>query len=222
MKVLSRILVAVAIVGAGAGGSSAAEQAEIDARLERFYELAKAGKNEEAARMLREDGFPSSVDKDGHTPLIVAVATGNEDLLLEVLKYPHDLAHQDAKGCTAVWFAAARGHNSILERLLELGGPPTTSKENAVTPLMVAVIAGNHDAIPLLVAAGAPVDEGEDGGTALLFAVLRNDPVSVRTLLEHGADPSRRYKSTTLVEKARKKGYTEVERLLLGQPSPEP
>lgn len=96
---------------------------EIDAKMERFFQLATEHANAEAIKMLQEPGFATAADKDGQTALYAAAGAGNDELLTEVLRYPHDLKYRDKGGCTVVWFVAGTGKTAILKRLLQLGAP---------------------------------------------------------------------------------------------------
>jgi len=71
---------------------------------------------------------------------------------------------------------------------IELGGFETVGKFGN-TPLQVAAVRGDLDAIKILVEEGANLNsQGEHGYTPLHEAVEQNKPATVRLLLELGAD----------------------------------
>lgn len=85
------------------------------------------------------------------------------------------------------------GANSVVKRLLEKGANPNQRYEGE-TPLIMACEAGNHEAVELLLAAGADLEqkaafvEGEGGETALMLAAENYDLWAVERLLKAGAD----------------------------------
>jgi ankyrin repeat protein len=66
------------------------------------------------------------------------------------------------------------------------------TKDNGYTPLVLAVLAANHNKmIQLLIEHGADVNaRGITGTTPLFWAVLRGQKDDVKFLLDHGADPN--------------------------------
>ncbi|MEI7572008.1 MAG: ankyrin repeat domain-containing protein [Phenylobacterium sp.] len=89
---------------------------------------------------------------------------------------------------TALWHAVSRGRNLDLARfLLERGADPRFC-------LYAAAWNSDLEAIDILLAAGAPIDEtsSEDGATPFLWAVATSHFDSAQRLLEAGADPDHR------------------------------
>ncbi len=63
--------------------------------------------------------------------------------------------------------------------------------EGGFTPLLHAVLAGDLDAVRVLLAAGANVDDaGPDGVTALMLALIKRHEEIALFLLDRGADPN--------------------------------
>jgi hypothetical protein len=97
---------------------------------------------------------------------------------------------------TPLWHAVSRGRNlRLAAHLLARGADPGYC-------LYAAAWASDLEAIDLLVAAGAPVDErsAENGATPFLWAVSTSHFDAARALLAHGADPDAqdRYGQTAL------------------------
>ena len=189
-------------------------QAETDAAITKFYELAASGKTQEALGMLDDPNFHSLVDSDGHNALFAAVAAGNEPLTKRLLAMPQNLGRVDKTGASAVWLAATSAPGEILQLLLDRGASPTQADASGMPPIIAAAIAGNHSAVTVLVRAGAPIETRWEGFTALQYAVAKNHPEVVRELLRFGADRGGRFGDKSLVEFASSKGFHEVANLL--------
>jgi uncharacterized protein len=81
------------------------------------------------------------------------------------------------------------------------------------TPLKIATVRGDVDAVRVLLGAGADVDAiVEDDCTALLYAAAFDHPEIVRVLLDHGAslDTRNSLSGDTPAEAAQRRGLTEV------------
>ncbi len=108
----------------------------------------------------------------------------------------------DATGKTPILYAAARGFEGVVLRLLDAGVDAKARYGHGLTALMWA--AGHEDGvgsraaigvIELLIARGAVLDAADDRGrTALMTAAERGDAEVVQALIRHGADRAARDK----------------------------
>jgi uncharacterized protein len=74
----------------------------------------------EAAKLLITKGADTNLaDKDGRTPLMLAVSRGNEALVKSLLEAKADLSVKDKEGMTARDWAVKNGKNAILPLLGE-------------------------------------------------------------------------------------------------------
>ena len=110
----------------------------------------------------------------------------------------------------------------ITHVLLQHGGDVTLHDDNAMTAVMFACRDADHH-LPVLQAllnhhTGARVqleDRDGCGWTSVMWAVYSNSPGCLRLLLDMGASTDGWYiGGQTVLEKAKKKGYTEVIRVL--------
>lgn len=129
------------------------------------------------------------------SPLVVASAYGHGGVVDELLRSG---ARVDlACGDSAMGVAVANGRVEVVKRLIAAGAGVAEPNDGGWTYLMHAAIAAQEDVIPLLVAAGCPLEatrrrvpeaiDDTDGQTALMMAAAW-DPRPVRALIRAGAN----------------------------------
>jgi ankyrin repeat protein len=168
------------------------------------------------ARALLDAGAPVEGDAlDAETPLMTAASYGDAEVARVLLEAGADL-HATASataggvpGGTALRHAAVFGMTDVAEVLLAAGATdlvqaaaagdlagaltPETSQQDRIAALRMAAAHGRLHVIDELIAASTPVDGvDQDGSTALHQAAFSGRADSVRHLLAHGADPTRR------------------------------
>lgn len=177
------------------------------------------------ARALLRAGAPVEGDaRDAETPLMTAASYGDAQVARVLIDAGADLdatASATAGGVpggTALRHAVVFNMTDVVDVLLAAGATdlvhaaaagdltailtPNTSEEDRVAALRTAAAHGRLDVIDQLVAAATPVDGVDrDGSTALHEAAYSGRADSVKRLLVHGADPTRRdtrFNSTAL------------------------
>lgn len=100
---------------------------------------------------------PNAKDRDGRTPLMEAVSTGQPGMVRALLGVGADVNAQDNEDWTALHFAAQDYQVDIARMLLQHGAVVDAQDANGNTPLSNAVFysQGRGDLIRLLVEAGA-------------------------------------------------------------------
>lgn len=144
----------------------------------------------------------------GETPLMTASRTGNLDTVKALLDKGADAnAAEPEQQQTALMWALSERHNAIAQLLVERGANVNARTKageiggvyafagktqfGGFTPLMFAVRHNNQDAVKMLLAKGAALnDTANDGVTPLMVAVLRGHAPLAQWLLEQGADPN--------------------------------
>ena len=119
----------------------------------------------------------------------------------------------DEYGTTLLHRAVDSGDDDIVLALLEGDADPNLANQYQMTPLMSAALEGRIGMVRALVGHGAKVVTREpNGGSALMFAVLRGHADVVQLLIAAGADVER--DRTALLEIAEREGYREIAALL--------
>jgi len=184
----------------------------------------------------------------GFSAVVVAKVRGQEAVLLEILaanptldvhdaayigdvgrarelldKDPSLLETFSVDGYTPLDLAAYFGHRPLVEFLLERGAKVEHEirNEHLFTALTGAVAEGHREIARLLLDRGADVNHRYAAGSMpLLTAAANGDPVMVRLLLTHGANPeAANEEGKRAVDLAAEYGHGDVVALLRGRPS---
>jgi len=157
------------------------------------------------ARLLLQHGAtPNAVDLQGETPLHIAAKGSNPNLVRLLLDNGVDVDAQDSSGQTPLLkavgqFCDERNCIACIRTLLQHGADPNVATASGDTPLHFAAEYKLNNAIELLLHYGARVDARNAKGETPLIRTFeyslekngeRDKAVCVRTLLNHGADPT--------------------------------
>ena len=115
--------------------------------------VAAAGKNHlDVVRVLLERGAdPNRPDPAGWTPLIHATYFGSSlELISLLIEKGANLNAQNDRGVTALYLAAAGGHEAYVKHLLSLGANASLATKSGYTPLRIAQINGLSQIVSLL------------------------------------------------------------------------
>jgi ankyrin repeat protein len=145
-----------------------------------------------ATKLIAAGANVNTAGEYGETPLTLALANGDVALARQLLKAGADPKVTRWNGETTLMIAAGAGSVEEVKLLIAAGvdvnGAEPRRGQNA---LMWAAAEGHPDAVDALIQAGAKVDAAtRNGFTPLAFAVMKNDPASVRRLIQSGADPN--------------------------------
>jgi uncharacterized protein len=133
---------------------------------------------------------------------MVAAFKGNDRIVEMLLAHHADPTVRDATGKAAIVYAAGRGFDDVVRRLLDAGIDVRERYGNDLTALMWAAghdqgvdAAATGRVVDLLLARGAPINDADNRGrTALMIAASLGDAATVDALLRHGADRARKDK----------------------------
>ena len=159
--------------------------------------------------LLKAGGNANAATSDGETPLMIAARTGIVSAVSVLLAHganPNTVERQ--RGQTALMWAAGEGHAETIQALIRRGAHMGARSTQGWTSILFAARNGRHDAVRVLLDAGAdvndalarPTRQGRGGGvapavepsgaSALLLAVGSNHYELAAYLLERGADPN--------------------------------
>ncbi|WP_280458037.1 ankyrin repeat domain-containing protein [Nocardia carnea] len=147
--------------------------------------------------LLKEGAEPDEPDEDGSTPLYQAAVHGSTEIVHLLLAYGADpnLAGDPVEEGLPLCAAACWNHTGVVSALLaadadpDLPEPPHPDQTGPGTPpLLWAVRNGHRETVDLLLTAGADPNLSP---TPLTIAARGGRYGIVRSLLDHGADPTR-------------------------------
>lgn len=131
---------------------------------------------------------PVQQDRSGQTPLDLALAYKNENVVAALLHSDiQSQAIEDAAGI-AMEHSVLRGQTEIAKLLIQGGLPANGRTPQGSTYLSDAALKGKKELVQLLLDHGAEVNaENQTGGTPLHDAALGGSPEVIKLLLDHGA-----------------------------------
>ncbi len=143
---------------------------------------AAAQPNPEAVRVLLAHGADVHARSTSH---LLPVSLGGGNAFEEYTMQPH-------RGSTPLLFAARNGRIENARLLLDAGADVNDKAPDGQSALVLSSFSGQGRFAELLLERGADPEAADAGYTALHTAVLRGDPVLVKALCAHGADPNSR------------------------------
>ena len=143
----------------------------------------------------------------GETALMTCSRTGNVDAVKALLSHGADVnAAEPRRGQNALMWALEQRHTDVAQALIDHAADVNARSEGGFTPLLFASRQGDLEAVRILLAAGAHVndvtpshtntrdqyDKGAPVGgmTPLLMAAASGHEALAIFLLDHGADPN--------------------------------
>lgn len=177
----------------------------------------KPSSSEIAGELLVRGADAEHRAKDGYTPLMSAVDSGQVAKLTLVLSESVDVNVETANGRRALTIAAGLGFPSGVKSLLKAGAKVDAGSP-AFTALTQAVRAGSVAAVKLLLDAGAnPNRSAKDGRLPLMLAARGGHDEVLRVLLDKGADVNGRNADdgSTALMWAANNGYRSIVEMLI-------
>ncbi|ERN20685.1 hypothetical protein AMTR_s00070p00197870 [Amborella trichopoda] len=126
-----------------------------------------------------------NADLESSNDMCSVAATGNSDLLAELLITGMDPDTEDSRGRTPLHIAAAKGYDECVHVLLRYGCNVNTSDDSGNTPLWEAISSKNHSIFRLLYNY-ASITNPDCGGDLLCLAAKRNNLIVLQELLKQG------------------------------------
>lgn len=189
---------------------------------ERLHRSAAQGDGAAVRTLLGQGADVDARDAAQATPLLVATRHNHVDAARALIQAGADVNAKDAIQDSPYLYAGARGHLEILRATLAAGADLKSTNRYGGTALIPAAERGHVQAVAMLIAAGVDVDHVNNlQWTALLEAIVLSDGGPrhvqiVRQLIEANADLDLADgDGVTPLQHARKRGYHEIESMLL-------
>ena len=173
-----------------------------------IHEAAGTGNIEAVKQHLAAGTDVNAKDSFGMTPLLLAGAKNQKEVVELLIAEGADVNAKDISGTTTLIYAATNGHKEIVELLRKHGVKPST--------INLAVSGGDTQGVKEFLAAGTDVNAKDNIGlTPLHVAASRGHKEIVELLISKGADLKEKYKDgTTPLDEAIVEKHTEIADLL--------
>ncbi len=151
-----------------------------------LYLAMQRGDIEQIERHIRWGSDLNRLNRDGYTPLQVAVRNGRTAIVRMLLKHGVEVDKPDREGHTALWHAVMGGRTIIADLLLKAG-----ARMQATDWLLDAARLGvrKRETVDYLVRHGADLEvRDERGDTPLLIAIRQGNHKLAKHLVNAGAD----------------------------------
>ena len=155
-----------------------------------FWLMGSAMAAPEGATRSHESSDIDAPDKEGSTPLLVAVMQDQLDAAKRLIARGAKVDIANRYRVTPLYVATLHGNTDMMAALLAAKADANGSAPSGETLLMTSAHAGVVKAMQLLIAAGAKVDAEEPAfnQTALMVAARSNSAEGIALLLDRGAD----------------------------------
>ena len=151
---------------------------------------AKSGSVALARLLMRHGGSVSDlVQPKKMTPLHIAAAADQLEMVEMLLQAGADAEAKDSRGCTPLLFAARNASVAVIQELVDAGACVDHAGSNGRTALHEACFVGRTDNVRALVAAGAKSMTDSQGYTPLVDAVVEGHLECVKVLVEEAQVP---------------------------------
>lgn len=162
---------------------------EIDKKLFEVIKQVKQGKEDEVAELLAFGADPNAKNKQGGTPLHMAVVLSGVDIVNLLIQYGADVNAKNSSGDTPlhkVFFSA-----DIVRILVNNGADVNAQNNHGETPLHRATVYYEFHPwiVKTLIDLGADVNLADNsGGTPLHYATYLDKLGAMQMYLQNGAD----------------------------------
>lgn len=162
-----------------------------ETKVNNLIEAVEAGKKEEVEKLLQQGADINQLNKYGLTPLMLAVATKQKDIVKFLIEKEADLnIQQKETDDTALTSAVTRGYTEIAKLLIN--APKIDLNKKAVygeTALMRAAHYGHKDIVELLIKKGADLKiKDSTGRTAFIMAAVGGHENIVKLFIQKGEE----------------------------------
>ncbi|QKG85960.1 hypothetical protein GXN76_07920 [Kroppenstedtia pulmonis] len=184
---------------------------------------AEQGDTNKVLKLLEKGADINTKDTRGRTPVMAATHGNKADTVKELILAGADINLQDNRKDNPLLYAGAEGLLEIVKLTVKAKADTSITNRFGGTALIPAAERGHVKVVEeLLTKSDVDVNHINDlGWTALMEAIVLSDGGAdhqriVQLLIKHGADVNIPDKNgVTPLQHARKKGYTEIEKMLV-------
>ncbi len=190
---------------------------------EQLIQATQRGDREAVLKLLQEGADINVRDPQGRTPVMIATSQHNTDMVRALLQAGADVNIRDNNKENPLLHAGAQGWLDILRLAIEAHADTSLTNRFGGISIIPASERGHVEVVrELLTRTDINVNHINNlGWTALLEAIVLSDGGKahqhiVQLLIDHGADVNLADKDgVTPLQHARKRGFTEIEHMLL-------
>ena len=156
-------------------------------RIDDFFVAIKRDDPQRLTALLRQGADPNIVNAEGQTGLYEALRDGSLATAMVLVNWPKtDVNRLNARGESALMLACLQGHGELAEKIIKRGGD---INKTGWTPLHYASTSGHLPIMQRLLSEYAYIDaESPNGTTPLMMAARYGTTLSVKLLIDEGAD----------------------------------
>jgi ankyrin repeat protein len=162
----------------------------------------------EIVKILIEQGMEvNKKDYGGYTPLHWATQERHLNVINLLIEMGGEIESKDENGATPLYIAASEGYTEIVEYYIAKNAnvDSTYGSPSDCTPLNIACVFNNIDAVELLLKNKADIEAMDDEGRTPLFnAALRGNIDVVKLLLKYGANKNVKDKKGKTIQDIRR------------------
>lgn len=170
---------------------------------------ARDGDIDEVRKLIAAGTDVNVPEPDGTSALLWAAHQSSPDLVRLLVKAGADVNAANGFGVTPLLEAARYGDADTIRALLDGGADLATAVREGETPLMAAARAGSAAAVQLFIERGADVNavEALQEQTALMWAAAEGHLDVVDVLLDNGANPNLKSRTSELSTRSTRADY---------------
>lgn len=199
------------------------QEMDVKAVNKQLIHAAEQGDTKRVLKLLEKNADINAKDTQGRTPVMAATHGNKADTVKELIRAGADINLQDKRQDNPLLYAGAEGLLEIVKLTVEAKADTSITNRFGGTALIPAAERGHVKVVEeLLTKSDVDVNHINDlGWTALMEAIVLSDGGAdhqqiVQLLIKHGADVNIPDKNgVTPLQHARKKGYTEIEKMLV-------
>ena len=154
---------------------------------DKLIEATRTNDAKTAEELLARGHDPNVTDENRRTALMLAAASGYDEIVRLLLRYRAGVNSVDKFGNAALYYAAAGDNVGALRAMLDAGADIDTANRQGATPLMIAAAEGHLAAVQVLIDRKADLEATDFTGRTVQDWARRNNRSAVIRVLDRAA-----------------------------------